>query len=158
MNPKIKKRKELTKIVEQLKNEGKTIVTTNGTFDLLHYGHVKLFEYAKKQGDILVIGMNSDKSVKKYKSKNRPIINQRYRAEVLAAIQYIDYVTIFNEADSINFVKLVKPHVHINASTYGYDCIERGAVEKYGGKIKLFGIIKGHSTTDIIKRILETQK
>jgi len=158
MNQKIKKRKELSKIVEQLKKEGKTIVTTNGTFDLLHYGHVKLFEYAKNQGDILIVGVNSDKSVKKYKAENRPIISQKYRAEVLAALQYTDYITIFNEPECIKFVKSVKPHIHVNASTYGYDCIERPTVEKYGGQIKLFDVIKGHSTTDIIKKILETQK
>ena len=153
MNAKIKKRSEIGKIVEQLKQEGKTIVTTNGTFDLLHYGHIKLFEYAKQQGDILVVGMNSDISVKKYKGKNRPIIKQEYRAEIMAAIKYIDYITIYNEENCINFVKSIKPDIHVNASTYGYNCIERQAVEKHGGKIKLFDIIKGQSTTELIEKI-----
>lgn len=158
MNPKIKKREEIIKIAEQLKKEGKKIVTTNGAFDLLHYGHIKLFEHAKQQGDILIVGLNSDESVKKYKDKNRPITNQEHRAEVLAAIEHIDYVTIFDEPDCINFVESVKPDIHVNAATYGYDCIERGTVEKHGGKIKLFDIIKGHSTTELIEKILKTQK
>lgn len=158
MNPKIKKREEIAKIAEQLKKEGKKIVTTNGTFDLLHYGHVKLFEYAKKQGDVLIVGLNSDESVKKYKSKNRPIVSQEHRAEILAALECVDYVTIFDEPDCIEFVKLTKPNVHVNAATYGYNCIEKETVEKYGGEIHLFAIIKGHSTTELIKKIIETQK
>ena len=158
MKSKIKKRRELGKIVQQLKKEGNKIVTTNGTFDLLHYGHIKLFEYAKKQGDILVVGMNSDKSVKMYKNPNRPIVKQKYRAEVIEAIQHIDYVTIFNEIDSIKFVKSIKPDIHVNSAQYGYDCIEREIVEKYGGKIKLFDVIRGHSTSELIKKIIKTQK
>lgn len=158
MNPKIKTREEIKEVAEQLRKEGKKIVTTNGAFDMLHYGHIKLFEFAKQQGDVLIIGLNSDKSIKEYKSKNRPIINQEHRAEMLAAIQCIDYITIFDEPDCIKFVESVKPHVHVNASTYGYNCIEKGVVEKHGGKIKLFEIIKGYSTTDLVKKILETQK
>lgn len=158
MNPKIKTREEIIKISEQLKKKGKKIVTTNGAFDLLHYGHIKLFEFAKQQGDILIIGLNSDESVKKYKDEKRPIINQKHRAEVLAAIESIDYVTIFDEPECIKFVESVKPNIHVNAATYGYGCIEKGAVEKHGGEIKLFDIIKGHSTTELIEKILKTQK
>lgn len=158
MNPKIKTREEISKIAEQLKKEGKRIVTTNGAFDLLHYGHIKLFEFAKQQGDILIIGLNSDKSIRTYKNKNRPIVGQEQRAEILAAIQQIDYITIFDEPIPIKFVESVKPNVHVNAATYGLNCIESETVRKNGGEIKLFDIIKGHSTTDIIKRILETQK
>ena len=158
MNQKIKTRQEISKIAGQLKKEGKKIVTTNGAFDILHYGHVKLFEFAKQQGDILIVGLNSDKSIKSYKSKNRPIVGQEHRAEVLAAIQYIDYVTIFDEPDPIKFVELVKPDVHVNAATYGLNCVESEAVKKHGGEIRLFGIIKGHSTTELIKKIIETQK
>ena len=158
MNPKIKSREEITKIAEQLKKEGKKIVTTNGAFDLLHYGHVKLFEFAKQQGDILIVGLNSDESIKKYKDENRPITKQEHRAEILAALEFIDYVTIFDEPECIKFVESIKPNVHVNAATYGYDCIEKETVEKYGGKIKLFDIIKGHSTTELIRKIIETQK
>jgi len=158
MNPKIKKKKELTKIIEDLKKQGNTIVTTNGTFDLMHYGHVKLLEFAKQQGDILVIGINSDKSVKKYKGKDRPIIKDKYRSEIMASIEYVDYVMIYDDPDCLKFVESMKPNVHVNASTYGYNCIERPIVEKYGGKIELFNIIKGHSTTEIIKKIKGLKK
>jgi len=158
MNTKIKTREEISKIADKLRKEGKKIVTTNGTFDLMHYGHVKLFEYAKQQGDFLIVGINSDKSVKQYKGPKRPIINDKYRAEVVAALQYVDYVTIYDEVDCLKFVESVKPDVHVNAATYGINCIERDIVEKNGGKIKLFEVIKGHSTTEIIKKILETEK
>ena len=158
MDPKIKKRRELSKIVKELKEEGNKIVTTNGTFDILHYGHIKLFEYAKQQGNILVVGINSDKSVKMYKDPNRPIIKQKYRAEILSALEYIDYVTIFNEPDPKKFIESVKPNIHVNSAEYGYDCIEKDTVERYGGKIKLFNIIKGHSTSELIKKIIATQK
>jgi rfaE bifunctional protein nucleotidyltransferase chain/domain len=158
MNPKIKTREEISKVAEQLRKEGKKIVTTNGAFDILHYGHVKLFEFAKNQGDVLIVGLNSDKSIKSYKNKNRPIVGQEYRAEVLAAIQQIDYITIFDEPDCIRFVESVKPNVHVNAATYGLNCIESETVKRYGGEIKIFDVIPGHSTTELIKKIIETQK
>lgn len=158
MDSKIKKRKELEKIAKQLKEKGKKIVTTNGTFDLLHYGHKKLLEYAKEQGDILIVGINSDKSIKLYKDMNRPIVRQKYRAEMLSSIRYVDYVVIFHEPNPIKLIQAIKPDVHVNSITYGYDCVERETVEKYGGKIKLFDIIEGHSTSELIKKILVTQK
>ncbi len=149
----IKKKLELFHIIRNEREKGKIIVTTNGTFDILHPGHIRLFEYAKNLGDILVIGLNSDKSVKKYKDPERPFVSENDRAEVLSALRYIDYIYIFNEETPIRFIKAVKPHIHVNASTYGKDCIERKAVEEKGGRIELFDIIGDYSTTNLVKKI-----
>ncbi|GAG14983.1 unnamed protein product, partial [marine sediment metagenome] len=96
---KIKTFEEIKEIAPKLKSEGKKIVTTNGSFDLLHIGHVKSLQKAKEYGDILIVGLNSDSSIKQYKSKDRPIVGQKERAEMLAALECVDYVVIFDETD-----------------------------------------------------------
>ena len=155
MNSKIKTREEINKIAEDLRKKGKTIVTTNGSFDMLHIGHVKFLQEAKEQGDVLMMGINSDASVKKYKSPDRPIIQQEFRAEMLAALECVDYITIFDEIDPNKFIEGIKPDIHANGTEYGEDCIEAETVKKVGGKLYLINNFGGFSTTNLIKKIIE---
>tara|TARA_Y100000310_G_C20576714_1_gene760790 strand:- start:106 stop:600 length:495 start_codon:yes stop_codon:yes gene_type:complete len=163
MKNKIKTREEIGKICEKLK--GKKIVSTNGSFDLFHYGHVLYLQEAKKQGDILIVGINSDESVRQWKKHigyedwdKRPINNQKIRSETLAALECVDYVAIFNETDCLKFVESVKPNVHVNGSEYGENCIEAPTVKKYGGKIHIIKIVDGFSTSGLIKKIITIYK
>ena len=136
---------------ERLK--GKKIVTCNGSFDLFHCGHLLFLEYAKKQGDILVVGLNSDSSIKKYKSEDRPIVPEKERSQIIAALEIVDYVYIFDETVPMPFIEVVKPDFHANGAEYGADCIEAETVKKYGGKIYLVPRIGGLSTTELIQKI-----
>ncbi len=140
-------------ILRKWRAENKTIVTTNGTFDILHIGHIRLLTEAKAQGDILVLGLNSDKSVKIYKSPKRPIVPQDERAALLEVFRCVDMILIFDEPESLRFVDEVKPDIHVKDSTYGYDLIEAPIVESYGGKIHLVQKDE-HSTTNIIDKII----
>ncbi len=164
-NSKLKTREEITKISENLKKQGKIIVSTNGSFDILHAGHVYFMREAKKQGDILIVGLNSDKSVKAWKKyigykdwDKRPVVPQDARAEMLTAFDCIDYVTIYDEPDSIAFVESVKPHVHVNGSEYGKESIEAETVKKHGGKMYIVEKIPGMSTSQLIEKIKDAYK
>ncbi len=152
---KIKSPEEILKTVEKAKSEGKKIVTTNGSFDLFHAGHVELLQKAKEKGDILIVGVNSDKSVREYKKKpGRPIIPERFRAEVVAAIQYVDHVFLFDETDPNSWLDRIRPEVHANSAEYGKDCVETQVLEKYGGELFLVPREKiPLSTTDIESKI-----
>jgi len=146
---------QLKEVVTDLKKLGKKIVTTNGAFDMLHIGHKRVLEESKLLGDILIVGINSDTSVKRYKSDLRPIIPEIERAELVAALACVDYITIFNESDPINFLELVKPAIHTKGGDYNPEkLLETPVIQKNGGKIV---IIPGkvQSTTDIIDRILK---
>lgn len=148
----------LLKVVRRLKKEGKKIVSYSGSFDVLHIGHIKAIEEAKKQGDILIILLNSDKSVKKYKGPNRPIIPEKDRAETLAAIESVDYIYIFDEINVLLILEKIEPHVHANAENWKKNCIERFIVESNGGRIHILKTIPGNSTTALIKKIMEEEK
>jgi rfaE bifunctional protein nucleotidyltransferase chain/domain len=135
---KIKTLDEILKIVKKAKKEGKKIVTTNGSFDLFHAGHVELLQKAKSRGDILIVGVNSDKSVKEYKKKpGRPIIPERYRAEVVAAIEYVDYVFLFDDLIPNPWLDKIRPDIHANSAEYGKNCVETEILKKYGGELYL---------------------
>ena len=153
MDNKIKTREEIGAIAKQLKQEGKTIVTCNGCFDILHAGHIKFLTEAKAQGDILVVGINSDQSVKTNKSPNRPINNEDDRATVLASLEMVNYVTIFNETTPIKLLETIKPNVHCNGEEYGENCIEAETVKKHNGRIHLIKLKEGYSTTNIIGKL-----
>lgn len=153
---KIKSRKEIEEIAKNLKKQNKTIVTCNGCFDILHVGHIKFLKEAKSQGDILIVGLNSDSSVKQNKGPKRPINNENDRATVLATLEMVDYVTIFNKKTPIELLEVIKPNVHVNGEEYGENCIEAETVRKYGGKIHLIKLKEGYSTTNIIKKIKKT--
>jgi len=152
---KIVSRDALSKIVQDLKQRGSTIVTTNGSFDLLHIGHVTMLQEAKSLGDVLIVGMNSDASVRRYKGKYRPICPQKHRTNMLAALECTDYITIFDESTPIEFLKIVQPDIHVNSPEHGYECIEREVVEQHGGRIHLARLIEGMSTTQLVQRILD---
>lgn len=150
---KIVGREELAKRCEELRKAGKTIVTCNGSFDLFHYGHLCFLEEAKKQADVLIVGLNSDSSIKKYKSPDRPVITQDQRAALLSAMEIVGFVHIFDETDPIAFLEVVKPDVHVNGAEYGENCIEAPTVKKYGGRVHLMPKVAGLSTTGLIARI-----
>ena len=139
------------RLSDKLKAAGKKIVTLNGTFDVLHKGHDFIISEAKKQGDVLIVAVNSDTSVKKNKGPERPINNENARAKMLAAYKEVDYVTIFKETDPINLLSIIKPNVHVNGSEYGKDCIEAPIVKKNGGKIHIVNLLPGYSSTKLLK-------
>lgn len=143
----------LTEKVLQLRKEGKTIATLNGSFDLLHAGHLKMIHEASEQADVLLIALNSDASIQKYKSPLRPIVPLENRLEMVAALQFVDYVTYFDETDPIAFLEIVKPDVHVNGAEYGDECIEAKVVKNYGGRIHIVQLVPGLSTSNLIKKI-----
>jgi len=153
MIQKIKSQKEIFNIVKNLRLKGKKIVTFNGSFDILHDGHTRSFQEAKKQGDILIILLNSDSSVYLYKGKERPIHNEKKRAYVLSAIDSIDYVVLFSDITPIEILGKIKPHIHCNGSDWGKNCVERAVVEKSNGKIHVLKWQKGFSTTKLISKM-----
>ena len=159
INNKIKTLKELIPIVERLKKQDKKIVTTNGVFDILHLGHVKYLEEAKKLGDVLIVGVNTDASVKQNKGDKRPINDEKSRIGVLAALESVDYAFLFGEKDPRNWLEKIKPNVHVKAGDYKLNqIIEKDVVEKNGGKIKIIKIIQGYSTTKLINSIVKLNK
>ncbi len=151
---KIKSLKELSKTAGKLKAAGKKIVFTNGCFDILHYGHVQYLEKAKNSGDILVVAINSDSSIRRIKGKNRPIISQRDRARVLAGLESVDFVVIFNQDTPLKTIQAINPDILIKGGDWSKDKIV-GAdfVRNKGGKITTVKLAAGRSTTNIIEKI-----
>ena len=154
---KIKTAVEIEKIAKEFREKGKIIVTTNGSFDILHYAHINLLEKAKNEGDILIVLLNSDDSIKKFKGKNRPIIPEQERARMLAALQCVDYTVIFDEENPLKLLEIIKPHKHIKGGTYIESRIreEENLLRRWGGIFKNFELEDGFSTTSIINKILE---
>ncbi|MCD6093710.1 MAG: D-glycero-beta-D-manno-heptose 1-phosphate adenylyltransferase [Candidatus Omnitrophica bacterium] len=153
-NKKIKEIEELKEIVEELKREGKKIVFTNGCFDILHIGHINYLREAKNKGDALIIGLNNDASVKKIKGQGRPIIPQNERAEILAALEFVDFVTIFEEETPLNLIKEIKPDVLVKGGDWKKEeVVGSDFVESYGGKTVLIPLVEGKSTSLIIEKI-----
>jgi len=153
-NNKIKNILELKNIVEDLKKQNKVIVTTNGVFDILHIGHIRYLQEAKKLGNILIVAVNSDNSTKKIKGPERPKNNENDRAETLAALECVDFVTIFDEENPIKFLEEIKPDFHVKGGDYKpEEIIEKDVVIKNGGKVHLIDKIEGYSTTSFIHRI-----
>ena len=144
----------LASLSRSLKRKGKKIVTTNGTFDLLHIGHVRNLIKAKTFGDILIVGVNSDASVKSYKDPGRPIISERERAEVVSALAPVDYVVIFNEPTPVRWLSLVKPHVHVKGGDWKKETMpEWEVVTQGGGRVVRDTRPRVCSTTQIIEQI-----
>jgi len=150
----IENREKLKEIAEKLRKEGKKIVFTNGCFDILHYGHAECLKKAKMLGDVLIVGINTDDSVRRIKGKERPINKLEHRMKVLDAIRYVDYVVPFNENTPENLIRIIKPDVHVKGSDYKNKPIpERKIVESYGGKVVFVDLVEGISTTKIIEKI-----
>jgi D-beta-D-heptose 7-phosphate kinase/D-beta-D-heptose 1-phosphate adenosyltransferase len=154
---KLKTLDELVEVIRELKRKQKKIVWTNGCFDLFHAGHKYSLEQARKKGDVLIVGLDSDESVRKLKGPERPIYNQEQRAEILSGMGFVDYITIFSSGKAVEYLKKLEPHVYVKSGDYTIDTInqeERKVVESYGGEIYLpKGIISELSTTNTIKKI-----
>ncbi|HXW18099.1 MAG TPA: D-glycero-beta-D-manno-heptose 1-phosphate adenylyltransferase [Candidatus Acidoferrales bacterium] len=147
-------RTELAREVEELKRAGKRVVFTNGCFDLLHPGHIRLLERARALGDALIVAINSDASVRGNKGANRPIVPQNERAEVLAALEAVDYVTIFDEATPGEIVAAIVPNILVKGSDWGpNEIVGREEVEAAGGRVVLMPLEPGYSTTGLIERV-----
>jgi len=146
-------RDRLAPLAALLRAQGKRVATINGSFDLLHAGHLHILEDARRQGDVLIVGLNSDASVKRYKSADRPLIGEADRARMLLALRSVDYVHIFDEDVPMPFLEEVKPDVHTNGSEYGAECVEAPTVKKHGGRIHIVEKVPGLSTSAIVERI-----
>lgn len=147
---------QVAQVVDHLRRSGKRIVWTNGCFDILHLGHVTYLKNARERGDILVVGINSDSSIRALKGPDRPIIAERQRAEILTNLTAVDYVTIFEDHDTVQLLERVKPDVYAKGGDYSIDTInadERRVVESYGGEIAILPKIDATSTTVILDRI-----
>ena len=152
---KIKSPSALEKIFAMLRSKGKKIVFTNGCFDILHIGHTRYLAKAKALGDILVIGLNSDSSVKAIKESGRPINNEKDRAEILSALIPVDYVTIFSEPTPKELIRKLKPDILVKGGDWHpSDIVGGDFVKARGGKVVALPFIKGHSTSALIKKIL----
>ncbi len=145
-------------LARKLKKQGKSIVTTNGVFDILHLGHITYLENARKMGDVLIVGINSDDSVRRIKGPKRPLNSQKARAACVAALECVDYTVIFDDDNPIRLLSAIKPSIHVKGGDYRGKVraiVEREAVEKHGGKIALKNMVKGYSTTSLIERIVK---
>lgn len=147
---KLKSLKKLLSIVKTLKEKNKKIVFTNGCFDIIHPGHIKLLSQSKKKGDVLIVGLNSDRSIRKLKGKTRPILNQKGRVEVLEAIEYIDYIVIFNSLTPLNIIKKISPDYLVKGGDWKKEEI---VGREYSKKVVRINLKKNFSTTGIIKKI-----
>ena len=154
MKQRIRSRTELVGIITKAKAEGKKVVLTNGCFDLLHVGHLHTFEEAVKHGDMLIVALNSDDSVRKLKGAERPFVPQQQRAEIIAALRVVDYVVIFDELDPLSVVTDLKPDVLVKGEDWAEGTIiGQEVVEAEGGKVVRTPLIAGFSTTSLIKKI-----
>jgi D-beta-D-heptose 7-phosphate kinase/D-beta-D-heptose 1-phosphate adenosyltransferase len=146
---------EIEKLAKKFHKTGKKIVFTNGCFDILHVGHVKYLQEARSFGDVLILGLNADSSVRKLKGPSRPINNQEDRAYILASLESVDYVVIFEEETPYDLIKLIKPHVLVKGGDYeGKEVVGQDIADE----LKLVQFVDGKSTTNTIKRIQENEK
>lgn len=150
---KIVEPQDIEKLVETLRKKGKTIATLNGSFDLLHAGHLHIIYEAAKQADVLIVALNSDSSIQRYKSPKKPIVPLIYRMQMMAALEFVDFVTYFDETDPRAILQKIKPDVHVNGAEYGENCIEAPTVLACGGRIHLVKRIDGLSSSYIIEKI-----
>lgn len=154
---KIVKRSQVRRLARRLHRAGKKIVFTNGTFDILHVGHVRYLWAAKQEGDILMVGVNTDRSVKTYKAPSRPVNPEADRAEVLASLACVDYVILFEEPTPRQLIRDIRPHLLVKGADWKLEKIEGAAeVRSWGGQVKRVRLVPGRSTTRIIHKIRES--
>lgn len=147
-------RKYLKEVIFEEKEKNNKIVSTNGCFDILHVGHVRYLQESKKQGDILVVYLNSDASVKRLKGESRPLNNEADRAEVLAALACVDYVVIFEEDTPCNLIEITKPDIHTKGGDYNPDNLpETKVIRENGGELVFINFVEGKSTTATIEKM-----
>ncbi|MEM5766987.1 MAG: D-glycero-beta-D-manno-heptose 1-phosphate adenylyltransferase [Bacillota bacterium] len=156
---KIVERGALDALLQELRRQKKSIVFTNGCFDILHVGHVRYLQAARKLGDVLVLGLNSDTSVQALKGPTRPINSQADRAEVLAGLEAVDHIVIFDEITAERVVAAVKPDIYAKGGDYlAEDLPEAKIVREYGGQVVLLPEVKGRSSSKMIERIRDRQR
>jgi rfaE bifunctional protein nucleotidyltransferase chain/domain len=153
---KILGRTKLKEKLEMLRKEGKKIAFTNGCFDILHVGHVRYLREAKKTADVLVLALNSDTSVQSIKGEKRPLVPEEERAEILAALEFIDFVTVFTELTPLELINYLKPDIIIKGGDWPEDkVVGRDEVKKWGGRVILIQEVEGKSTTNIVEKIMK---
>jgi len=156
MYNKIINNNEAVRFINIKKGIGKKIVFVNGCFDIIHVGHIRYLKEARSYGDCMIVAINSDSSIKQLKGEHRPIIIQEQRAEVLASLECVDYVTIFNDLTPINLIKLIKPDFLIKGEDWKHEeIVGKDFVESYDGKVIRIKLVEGISTTKIIEKIRE---
>ena len=155
---KVKSLSELKEIVDSLKKHEKKIGFTNGCFDLIHVGHIKYLRDAKKLVDVLIVAINSDKSIKTLKGNKRPLFPQNERAEILSAFEFVDYVIIFDELDPAKTISVLLPDILVKGGDYKIDqIIGRDTVTSHGGKVIAIPEVNGKSTSEIINKIIRSK-
>src|SRR6185312_12389415 len=160
MSPKIVELEELSDRCEKLRSAGKKIVATNGCFDLLHVGHVRYLQAARALGDLLVVGLNGDRSVRELKGRGRPITAERDRAEILAALQCIDLVTIFPELRATQFIAASHPAIYVKGGDYTSETLndeERTVLKEIGAEIRIIPFEAGYSTSRLLEQVCENR-
>ena len=151
---KILERNALKDKLEELRKKGKKIAFTNGCFDILHVGHVRYLREAKKTADILVLALNSDSSVRSLKGEERPLVSQEERAEILAALEFIDFVTIFQELTPLELINYLKPDILLKGGDWPEEkVVGREEIKQWGGRVAIIPEIEGKSTTNIVEKI-----
>lgn len=154
--PKILDQDHLLAHVERWRAAQRTIATINGSFDLMHAGHLEILYQASLQADVLIVALNTDSSIQRYKNPLRPIIPLESRMQMMAALEMVDVVTWFDETDPRHLLSLIRPDVHVNGSEYGKQCLEAEVVREGGGRIHIVPLCPGLSTSQIIKKIVNT--
>ena len=151
---KLVKEDEINALIKKLRSENKTIVFTNGCFDILHAGHVRYLKESKSKGDVSIVGLNSDSSIKKIKGESRPINNEQDRTEVLSALENVNYIIVFNETTPVKLLDKIKPDIYTKGADYTIETLpEADTVIKNGGRVEFIKLVEGKSTTKIIVKI-----
>jgi len=154
VSEKLKQTDELREIVRQAKRNGRKVVFTNGCFDILHRGHLEILRGAKSYGDILIVALNTDRSVRSIKGPSRPVVAESDRAELIAALEMVDYVILFDELEPTGLIAELEPDVLVKGGDYGIDrVVGADVVRRYGGEVAVVPFVQGFSTSAIIERI-----
>lgn len=157
LKDKVKPLSQLIKIIPKLKKHGKRIVFTNGCFDLMHYGHAKYLEEAKRKGDILIVGVNSDASIRRIKGKKRPIIGEEDRLHLVAALESVDFAVLFKEDTPLDTIMKIRPDILIKGADWkNKGIVGADFIKSYGGMVSTVELVKGLSTTNLIKIIVKS--
>ncbi len=158
MSSKVIPRTEVPSLGQRLRQAGHRIVFANGCFDLIHVGHVRYLESARRQGSVLVVGVNSDRAVRELKGKGRPLVAEQARAEMLAALESVDYVVIFDDLTAEPTLRDLRPDVHCKGTDYTEATVpERAVVQDWGGRVSIVGDEKHHSTRHLLSRIIQSK-
>lgn len=144
---------EIAQRFKPLRDGGKKLVTTNGCFDILHAGHIQYLYEARSQGNLLVVGINADATVRKLKGEGRPLQNEVDRCLIVSSLEMVDAVFVFSEDDPRGFIEVLKPDIHVKGGDYSADIIERSTVERYGGRVQIVSFVDGRSTTALINQM-----